>query len=344
MSYTAEELMNVPTDEPERLVRGGQQSALKEYRALLAEWHPDRRPSRDGTEVFVHLSQLYRQAQDKLKNGQWIEPKTIVLNSVGDKTFRIWFKQRRKFELGEMFIGRSVLTFTVREEYRDLCTSALNFLEAFPYADDGMRAEFARCLPTIQKTFEAQDGSQVVVLRKRPDQFLLADVLARTKTTSDPRHVGWILNALLNLACYLDWAGINHNAIGPDTVFISPSRHAISLLGGWWYACREGAVMKALPARSAETVPKHILNEKRSSRHTDLETIRLIGRELLTNRQKTGFAMATGVPDPLKRWLQLPTSGHPATDYSSWTHVLKETFGQPKFVPFEINETEIYGS
>ncbi|MFX4865105.1 hypothetical protein ABTB62_20195, partial [Acinetobacter baumannii] len=78
-------------------------------------------------------------------------------------------------------------------------------------------------------------------IRKTPDQLLLSDVLSFYKTTPFPlAHAGWIINGLLNIACYLEHSRLTHNAISAETVFVSPLRHTVHLLGGWWYSTLVG--------------------------------------------------------------------------------------------------------
>ena len=99
------------------------------------------------------------------------------------------------------------------------------------FADGRMAAQLQPGLPEIAARFETADRlALALVLRKAPDLLLLSDVLAHFNGRMDARQVAWIISSLLNLACYLDYARLAHNAILTDAVFISPPRHSSALL------------------------------------------------------------------------------------------------------------------
>jgi len=91
----------------------------------------------------------------------------------------------------------------------------------------------------------------VLVVEKAPDQVPLRDLLEHLNGKLSAEHTAWILSSLLNIACYLQYAALTHNAVSPDTFFVSPEAHSGALLGGWWYATAAGARIGALPASTA---------------------------------------------------------------------------------------------
>jgi len=173
-----------------------------------------------------------------------------------------------------------------------------------------------------------------MVVRKAPDLVRLQDLLDHLGGRLDPRHVAWVVSTLLNLACYLGWAELTHNALSLDTYFVSPPGHRGALLGGWWYAKPAGARPDALPAPTALCCPPDILREKRADGRTDLELVRAIGRALL------GDAAA---PPLLLEWLRPPTAGDPVADYRRWSEtVLPASFGTGRIAQLDIAASDLY--
>jgi hypothetical protein len=178
----------------------------------------------------------------------------------------------------------------------------------------------------------------------RPEVLVLGEVLVDAGGRLDPRHVAWIVSALLNVCCYLQYAGLVHNALSPDTCFIAPPDHTVSVLGGWWYAAPAGERMTAAPAATIAWGPHHLLASGRADMRTDLELVRAIGRELLGDVSGVRLARTGAAPAALIDWLRLPASSDPIEDYRTWrTRVLPDSFGARRFVELPLTQSDIYG-
>jgi len=337
-AWTAAQLLAVPLDQPERLFENGLDAAKSAYHALLQSWHPDRG---GDAAVAAHLNRLYEAAVEKIKAGTWSKPGEMTIATVAGGAIRLRYLRRHAFELGEIVYARHMVAFLVTNEYADLCHSAKRTIDGLGYRDGAMKAEMARFLPSIKGCFETTDGRCVLVLGKTPDVFLLRDVLGACAGALDPRHVGWIMSAVYNLACYLDWAKLTHNAITADTVWISPQHHSALLLGGWWYAAPHGARLTALPTAVKAITPPDILHTKRADHRLDLALVRALGRELLGDR--TGMRLAAMAPKAMADFLRQPTSAVAVRDYRTWKEaVLLPSFGAPRFVRLDVTESAIY--
>ena len=331
-TLSAEALLAIQPSEPERLFTGDEKTARQEFRALAARWHPDRYPDAGVTGVFQHVNRLYEMALDKLRAGIWHTPGLLVARATDGATYQIRYRRERAFELGRLFVGNEIVTYVVAKEQADLFQHAVQAINHLPCANARMAAEVGRYLPEIVRQFETGEG-WVLVVRKTPDLVLLRDVLDHFGGRMDARHVAWIISGLLNLACYLDYARLAHNAILTDTWWISPPRHSGALLGGWWYAVRQGERMTAAPARTVQYAPFDVLDRKRGDRRTDRELIRALGRELLGDVTGVRLARDKAAPPPMLDWLRLPAGDSAVHDYQTWMNqVLKASFGERRFV------------
>lgn len=341
-ALSAEALLAIPLTEPERLFTGDADIAKQEFRALAARWHPDRCPEAGTTGVFQHVNRLYDAATRKLRGGIWHTPGLLAARATDGATYPIRYRQERAFELGRLFIGREIVAYVVALDHADLFQNAIQTLHRLPCANTRMAAEVGRYLPEIIRQFETRDG-WVLVLRKPPDLVLLRDVLDRCGGGMDARHVAWVISSLLNLACYLDYARLAHNAILTDTWFISPPQHNGALLGGWWYAVRQGEPMRAAPAVTVQYAPFDVLDRKCGDSRTDRELIRALGRELLGDITGVRLARAKAAPSPMLDWLRLPAADSALHDYRTWMNrVLKDSFGERRFVDLAVTTDDLY--
>jgi hypothetical protein len=347
---TADRLLAVAS--PESLFTCSLHEAKAEYRQLVRIWHPDSNHQSIAPKVFSHIVDLYDRARRKLLDGSWKEPAEKIEQELpGLKRFRcvdgsiksIVFERSRVFELGRSYISDHYVVYEVLSEYQDLFRVGRLRTQNLRFLDGQMAVEMASSLPQIVDVFKTADSS-VLVVRKTPDQLLLADVLVHCRGRIVPiEHVGWILNVLYNLSCYFEWLGIAHNAISVDTVFVSPLRHSGMLLGGWWYAAPIGAELVALNDQSLAVIPEDIVRARRADGRADLESIKAVGRELLGDLAGASLLLDESLPRVLAEWLYLPSSGSATRDYADWKYeVLESAFGQPSFVNWNLDRKALY--
>lgn len=335
-------LLAMPLSRPERLFTGDPDQARREFRTLVAIWHPDRCSHPEATAVFQHLNQLYAAAERKLRDGVWQAPGLLNLRGSDGTRYQIRYLREQEFELGQRFIGPETVSWLVEKQHADLFQNGLDAMAGLRFADGRMAAQLQPSLPEIAARFETTDRL-VLVLRKAPDLLLLSDVLAHFNGRMDARHVAWIISSLLNLVCYLDYAKLAHNAILTDAVFISPPRHSGALLGGWWYAVRQGQPMSAVPALTVQYAPFDVINHKRGDIRTDLELVRAVGRTLLGDMSGARLARDKAAPPAMLDWLRLPASGSPVQEYQTWQgRVLKAGFGERRFVRLDVSVNDLY--
>lgn len=314
--------------------------AKKEYRKLSMRWHPDRE---GDDEVFKHVKALYEEAEKKIAAGSWKVPGVERVNTKDGRSFEIRYKKHHVFELGDMYVTDTVVAYMIKNEYSDLVESARKNI-SFKYATDKMKKDFSGYVPTIAVEAET-DTHQMVVYRKTEDLLLLRDVIDHMKKVP-ARHAAWILSTLYNLNCFFKYNGLSHNAISPDTYFISPQFHSGAMLGGFWYASKIGTNMVAVPKRTLQHAPGDLIKDKKSTPMLDSYLIKATGLEMLGDIHGTKLiaeAKAGNIPQPLLNWLRTPGSEDPVDEYSTWKKkVLIDSFGPPKFHKLELTSKDLY--
>lgn len=340
MTLTAQDILRCT--EPGEIFPEDAAGIKAEYARLAKLWHPDYNGnSAESNEVMIKINALYERAMELILSGKWRKPGFLRLHCRDGKTRELKYRSESAFELGTMYICDSVVAYIVESRFKELYTNAERRIKGLEFADANMKAEMAKYLPEIISQFETLDGKLGMVVKKDPDMLRLEDVLSYYNGKMPDRHVAWILGSLYNLACYLDYAGITINAISTASYFISPKGHCGAILGGWWFAVPAGTQMLGVPEKIYDILPPIVANTRRSSIQTDLEAIRLMGRELLGDR--TGMRLEDfGVPEPLAVWLRGASAETAFEEYARWARVLDESYGVRKFVKMELDADKIY--
>lgn len=339
---SAHDILAIPINRPERLFSRERGAARREFRILAQAWHPDRNASPQAHRVFSHLKTLYEVAKARLENGVWHGRGSTLLRTHTGRSYRLRQRARARFELGETLLADTVLAYCFDRGYEEQFEQAVDSVSALRFADTAMQQQMAPALPAIRDAFHTPDGKPVLVLTKAADMLRLSDVIAHCGGALDPRHAAWIIGASLNLACYLDWAGIAHNGFSSDSLFVSPQRHAVSLLGGWWYAVPLGAPWATAPATTVETTPADLLAARTGDARVDLNCIRALGRAMLGDPSGALLTGVRNVPRALAEWLNLPAGADAQDDYAYWQMTLDEAFGPRRFVPWPLTAGDIY--
>jgi hypothetical protein len=339
----AKQILAIPVDQPEKLFTGVEELAKKEYRKLAMHWHPDRGADQ-AAEVLAHVNVLWDLAQKKFKDGAWIMPGRITISATDGRTFEINFQKHHKIELGDMYIGKTIIAYAIDKDNADLYDNGVRFIKNFKYPDTKMNENISRLLPKIKAEVKTID-KHFLIIEKPKNVILLKDLLAYYGGKLDPRHVAWILSRLYNLGCYLKWAKIAHNDIALDTVFIEPSNHAGYLLGGWWFTANVGEKLKAVPGSLLTHAPAALMRDKVGTTQFDMEMIRLVGRQLLGDQHGTKLKLDKDLPKPLVEWLRNPSAGDSFHDFKKWKdEILDASFGKRKFHEMKLTEADIYNA
>lgn len=309
-----------------------------EYHKLVMRWHPDHCKEANASMIFQKISELYKQAQIKIANGLWQIPNQLMITDISGTSYKLRFLKHRTFELGDIYIGETKITFCIDKKNEDLFKMGVNAINGLKYANSNMESQFKTCFPKIVKKIETAD-KHVLLIEKNADEIILRDLFEHLNRL-DPKHVAWVISRCLNFACYLRYANLVHSGFNLDTILVSPESHKASLLGGWWYSTTRGQKLVAVPQFTLQYTPSDIIRAKLSDPKIDLESIRALGRALLGDPR--GFNMHPDTPAAMRNWLLVPSSGDAIKDFEAWPKILESSFGARRFVELDVKVSDIY--
>jgi hypothetical protein len=341
-TLTAAEILAIPADQPEGLFTGDADAAKVEYRRLVSLWHPDQNPHVDER-TMSHVNVLYNLAEFRIAADEWVTPGVVVFKTTDGKRFNLKYRSTRSFELGDIYVGDTVVAYSLFKDNEDLFKNAHRVVKNFKFENAKMEADIKKFLPEIVTEIETLDRL-VVLYKKTPDQLLLSDVLDHFNGEVDPKHVAWMISRLYNLTCYLKYSGLVYAGITLDNCFVSPEFHSISLLGGWWYTTKAGENLTALPGLAVEFTPDDVLNKQKANPLIDLLLVKAAGRQLLGDVDGSKLLMK-GIPMPLVTWLRGLSTGDAFKEYEIWQkQVLIDSFGPRKYVELKLTADDLYGA
>lgn len=342
---TAEQILHIPESHPEKLYVVENEDELKNaYRKLSMLWHPDRhvKENIDTSAVFSHLKLLYEKALDKMSSGIWKTGLSLKLKEISGKEYIIKYREEKSFELGQQYIGDTIIVWIFNKDYQDLALKSLKQLNQLKYANDNMKKEMIKYIPKIKKSFETSENF-VIVVEKENELLCLEDVLRYYKNKVEPKHVAWILSCLYNMACFLEYNKKMHGGLSLNNIFINPKQHTCALLGGWWFSHNQEEKLVALSQFAIDLAPLKIIHSKQADTSLNLEMIRVIGRELLGDKTGVYLPKDKNIPTPLINWLRDSSSKNAFEEYRIWQQkILKDSFGVRRFTEMKLTSNDIY--
>lgn len=165
-------------------------------------------------------------------------------------------------------------------------------LLTFPEAD----AKLHRSFPELQMRTGLSDGREVLVFRRNP-HFYPAEMIAPMPSV----HLAWVISRMENICCALEYAGLVHGGLTPNTVWINPVTHEGALFGDW----------------------------------RQVRQVR--GTEDLVALRRTALALGedTSEPKQLSDFLHSAPTSDAFADFSQWDTVIETGFGGHKFATME---------
>lgn len=330
----ADALLGLDADEPERLFPADPNAARQLWRRLSSRWHPDRNQDPRAAWVFAHVQDIYRAARRRTASGLWDDGATLRLLTTQGRQYRLHYVHRSRSELGHRYVGRRLIGWLTDADRAELLQQAKRRIDDLALADTAMRESLGRQLPGDAQLLQGEQYA-LLLLHKRSDFVPLDALIHHLGGSMEPRHVAWVLSGLLNLRCYLQWAGLCHQAIAAEHCLVSPQGHAVALASGWWFARRCGDPIELLPARSARLAPPDLLHQRRADPRLDALLLRQTGLDLLGPR-------LADAPPALRDFLSLPGSSDAVQDYSDWQRALWKGFGERRFSQLAVTADDVY--
>lgn len=331
---TAEQILTIPLDEPERLF--SREKHHEEFLQMAKKWHPDRNSDPGAGAVFAHITNLRNRAAAKARDNKWTEPNTLILHETSGRTIKFHYKRKHPFELGEMFIGQKVVVFRVPRGNRTnsmLVANGVKHMAGVRYPDNRMRAATEILMPHVLRQFTKPEH-RTIIIDKSEGTILLRDLLTHCGGKLEAKHTAWIISSLLSTIAFFELSKLTHNGLSPETVFINPKLHTAHVLGGWWYAAEKGTKLTHLPPFSHPLASPTLRAKKVADQRLDLECVKEIGRICLGSED---------APKQMSRFLKLPSGSSGIAEYEAWGKVLVNIWGEKRrFTQLSVKESDVY--
>lgn len=343
-TLTAADWIALSPEKAAVLFTGSRSEVHTLYRRLVKQWHPDRNRDPQAHAVFVLIQLAYKKALALAGDPPTPHPLTFSITDTDGRVFQFRGGFGEPFILGLEAWGQRHLAYRVEAAHKDLFESFLRRVRSLPFANGDMEKQMAPLLPHLAGA-PWGDGGGMVVISKDPKMLRLQDVHNHYRAqgqTVPPEHVAWVVSGLLNLACYLSFSKIAHQAIDLRNVWIQPETHSVHLLGGWFFSQPFGETLSVLPTSSATSVSRRYLEGKVAGPEADLSLVLALARELLGDRSGQRLLGNPLVPQPMSRMLLSPPGKEAIPLYSQWKETLKASFGRPRFVPMSLTSSTLY--
>lgn len=336
---TAQKIMEIT--KPGDLFSNDSNRCQEEYKCLARKWHPDMNEA-DTSEVFGKITQLYHLAQEQIALGIWERTGYVSFTTDTQKQLKLCFLAEYPFELGISYICNRHILYVFDKGREKYYQNAVQRIMRLSYENGDIEREFARSLPRIFGRGKLSDGRMYLTLEKEEGEYPLAGVLQAYGGRLPDRHAAWIVSRLENLACYFAYSHLVHNAVSVENCFISPKEHGIQLYGGWWYAVGEGEKMMGTTGKIYSCMPIKAKNEKKADAGTDLEAIKLLGRELLGGDNCRLLKERRDIPRAFTEFLISGSLGNAFEELEKWDKTLKLAYGERRFVEMKVTQEDIY--
>lgn len=340
MTLTATDILAITPAQAGKLFSGDEAAIKAAFRRLAQKWHPDHNVDPQAGAVLQHLTALRGTA---LAGGA-AKPapgnERVFTTKAGAK-FRLRFLLRHRIEVGEVFVGKTLVAYLIDPVNADLVATATAYTPKFE--DARMRQEMERFLPQFERHVTTTEGD-LLIYKRTEDQILLRDLIEHCGGAVDPVHVAWFISGMANVTAYLNYAGLAHGGIGLETILVSPKYHSIALTGPFLYRTAFGERPAALPGRTVDLVPKLALAGVNADAGIDLELIRLTAREALGDAGGANLLHRKEVPHPVAMWLMTPPAGDGFKDYAAWERARDAGFGKRSFVEMTISPQAVYAA
>ncbi len=331
MILTADDILGMTRrDAMSRFASDGE----KEISALIKVWHPDICDHTKSTDVFRHLLSLRRSLR-----GPDTARQRILMTDDG-RRLGVSPLSTLQADQGEIIVNRNTLATIFPPTFHRLALQEVEAIESFTFANADMERQMASTLPKLLRVETLTDGSTVVIVKKGPQDILLADLL-RARGQMPDVHAAWLCSGLMNTAAWLSYAGIMHGAISAEHILINPKRHTVRLVAGWGFATRIGTRPAALPGRTLNLAPRLSRRDEMADTIVDRELVRQIMRDALGDPHGTNGGVSS-LPALIAAWINLPPAEDAVADYAGWQKALESDWGPRCFVKYPVAAKDIY--
>lgn len=300
------------------------------FRQMARVWHPDHNHASNAAQVFAHITQM----RDKAKH-RGVMP-SVLFERANGSSFKMEYLRAMSADGCGIYIGGSSVAYLVDAKDADLADRAQ--VRKWSYANSGMKTEMERFLPN-QARYEELIGGRLFVYRRTPDQVLMRDLMTSQGPIA-PEHVCWMVTRMMNIACYLEYAGVSHLSLSPDFLLVSLEHHGVSLTGPTLYATTFDKRPLAATKRTIEAIPSLRDADSKADSRLDRQLIRQTALELLGDPSGNRIRSNPNIRPEVVRWLSGSPPLSAVADYESW----EKSLGVRKFVKYPKTAQDIYAA
>ena len=266
-------------------------------------------------------------SEDERKRAQkahelWENACEQVFECADENNIEIKYMHKFTMKDAEVYIARRNIIFHFKEhgaikseQYRKI----VSFID-YPSADTRQLSDF---FPKVSGGFELNDGSYILITSKNEDEYPL-----RLFGKLPGRHVAWIISRIENLCCVLEYNSMVHPEINPDTLFINPYTHQVSLYGNWWEARRNNSF--AADGKTILETKQNLLGLRDTAAY-------LLGFDK-HNQVKENY----DIPKALADFISGKPRDNAYEDFALWDEMLIKAYGERKFMKYETDDEQIY--
>lgn len=253
----------------------------------------------------------------------WTKAETKIFTCVDDTDIEVRFMHQHTLDGVDVYAARRNIVFHFPKgsyDKNEKFRKTVSFID-YPSADTRHLSNF---FPNIIGGFSLKDGSSLIVISKDENEYPL-----RLFSGLSGRHTAWIISRMENLCCVLEYNGLVHPGIGPDTLYINPFLHQANIYGGWWLAGNKNSMSAD---RKSILVPM-----------TNLERLRLTAANVLGYAAVDEVKNDKELPDAMKEFISGKPEDNAYDDFVLWDKMLIKAYGERKFIDFETDDKKIYG-
>ncbi len=314
------------------------------YIELCKKYHPDNACTRrdsdslseeDNAKVMSKINELYVLAMLMSKKGIWEKTGFIKIRKSEAKAYEIRYSSDYSFELGHVYLTKRKIIYVIASDKKKYADNLVDNLKKIKYRNSKMQENFSSSMPNIYDYFVDATGRPIIIMDKAEGYYPLREVVQYYGGKLDPRHVAWIISRLSNIACLLDVNDMTSNGLSIDNLLVSPVDHGIAIHGAMFYMQSVGNKMIGTVGDVFEIMPSKVKGNKEASIDTDLESIKMIGRELCGEKNVVKFRELGDVPASMKAFLTKGAGRDAYAEFQCWDRSLRESFGARRFVKMD---------
>ena len=319
------------TSEYSKLFSNNAAKIDKEFKEYAKKVHPDVNNSPQAAEAFQQLVKLRDAALKAIELGIWERKNYIQFKTKAGKTLEIAYQYHRVLDVCDMYVCRKRVIYVFNRDKEKYYKNFIISVRNLKYKDPSMEKNYSMLFPKDLALHET-DEKLIVTFPKESDVYPFGALIKNYWKNKVPgKHLAWITSRLMSILAYTSFTGIVINGIDLDSLFVSPSGHAIFLYGGWWFATRQNEKMLGTTSAIYSIMPPKVRADLTSDYITDIESVKYMLR-----------ALSDDCPDAIKNFYLTGSGDDHFEEWKKWDEALKKGYGERKFVKIEPTEKEIY--